>query len=124
MTSATYSPNSNPKEKQTSVRNNDWRLFLRLWPYIRAQRRFLWLPFILLVPLSLANALQPILIGQAISLIRQEPVAWFLEERTLQGGLNILVGLLLVTVAIRLTLDGWLLGLAGGMLAAAIVSPS
>jgi ATP-binding cassette subfamily B multidrug efflux pump len=103
MTSATDTTNL----PTASVPNSDWRLFLRLWPYIRAQRRYLWLPFVLLVPLSLANALQPILIGQAISLIRQEPVAWFLQERTLQGGLHILVGLLLVTVAVRLTLDGW-----------------
>lgn len=107
MTSATNSPKDAPQPAQPSIRDNDWRLFLRLWPYIRTQRRYLWLPFVLLVPLSLANALQPILIGQAISLIRQEPVAWFLTDRTLQGGLNILVGLLLVTVAVRLTLDGW-----------------
>jgi ATP-binding cassette subfamily B multidrug efflux pump len=88
-------------------RQSDWRLFLRLWPYIRAQRQNLWLPFVLLVPLSLANALQPILIGQAISLIREEPVAGFLQGLTLQQGLNVLVGLLLGTVAIRLALDGW-----------------
>lgn len=86
---------------------SDWRLFLRLWPYIRAQRRRLVLPLVLLVPLSLANALQPILIGQAISLIRQEPVTWFLEDRTLQGGLNLLIILLLLTVTVRLALDGW-----------------
>ncbi|RZM75010.1 ABC transporter ATP-binding protein [Leptolyngbya iicbica] len=103
MTTATDTPPSTT----AAAPNSDWRLFLRLWPYIRAQRRYLWLPFVLLVPLSLANALQPILIGQAISLIRQEPVAWFLQERTLQGGLNLLVALLLVTVAVRLTLDGW-----------------
>ena len=82
-------------------------MFLRLWPYIRAQRQFLWVPFILLVPLSIANALQPILVGQAISLIRQEPVAWFLRDRTLQSGLNLLVIMLLVTVGLRLALDGW-----------------
>ncbi|MGD1907892.1 MAG: ABC transporter ATP-binding protein [Leptolyngbyaceae cyanobacterium] len=91
----------------STERRNDWRLFLRLWPYIREQRRLLWVPFILLLPLSIANALQPILIGQAISLIRQEPVAWFLRDRTLQGGLNLLVLILLVTVALRLALDGW-----------------
>lgn len=104
MTSAAYSSNSDDSLPRQS---NDWRLFLRLWPYIREQRRFLWLPFILLIPLSLANALQPIFIGQAISLIRQEPVAWFLEGHGLQSGLNILVGLLLVTVTVRLTLEGW-----------------
>lgn len=65
------------------------------------------LPLILLVPLALANALQPVLIGQAISLIRQEPVYWFLEGLTLQTGLNLLIVLLLVTVVIRLVLDGF-----------------
>ncbi|MDB9525518.1 ABC transporter ATP-binding protein [Oscillatoria sp. CS-180] len=107
MTSATNVPKSSAHEAALSERSNDWRLFLRLLPYIKAQRRFLWVPLILLVPLSLANALQPILIGQAISLIRQEPVAWFLEGRTLQTGLNLLVALLLATVTVRLTLDGW-----------------
>lgn len=96
-----------PTSQPGADRRSDWRLFLRLWPYIRAQQRSLWLPLALLLPLSLANALQPILIGQAISLIRQEPVAAFLEGRTLQSGLNILVGLLLVTVTVRLALDGW-----------------
>lgn len=65
------------------------------------------LPLVLLVPLSVANALQPVLIGQAISLIRQEPIAWFLQSRSLQGGLNLLIGLLLITVLVRLVLDGW-----------------
>ncbi len=104
---ATASPPASPESKPAPERRSDWRLFLRLWPYIRAQRKFLWVPFVLLVPLSIANALQPILIGQAISLIRQEPVAWFLRDRTLQSGLNLLVVLLLVTVGLRLALDGW-----------------
>ncbi|MEL6384021.1 MAG: ABC transporter ATP-binding protein [Cyanobacteria bacterium J06626_18] len=107
MTSAAYSPTPSDPQDARQERGNDWRLFLKLWPYIKAQRRALLFPFVLLVPLSIANALQPILIGQAISLIRQEPVFWFLEGRSLQSGLNILVGLLLVTVTIRLTLDGW-----------------
>lgn len=87
--------------------DSDWRLFLRMWPYIYKQRRKMILPLVLLVPLSLANALQPVLIGQAISLIRQEPVMAFLQGRTLQGGLNLIVAALVVTVAIRLLLDGF-----------------
>ncbi|MEY3297895.1 MAG: hypothetical protein RLZZ597_1155, partial [Cyanobacteriota bacterium] len=86
---------------------SDWRLFLQMWPYIYKRRRMMVLPLILLVPLSLANALQPVLIGQAISLIRQEPVMAFLQGRTLQSGLNLIVGTLVVTVAIRLLLDGF-----------------
>ena len=107
MTSTAYSSTPSDPKETGQGRSSDWRLFLRLWPYIRAEQRFLWLPFVLLLPLSIANALQPILIGQAISLIRDEPIAWFLEGQSLQSGLNILVGLLLVTVTVRLTLDGW-----------------
>ncbi|TVQ07305.1 MAG: ABC transporter ATP-binding protein [Leptolyngbya sp. DLM2.Bin27] len=95
---------SDPIDRQS---DSDWRLFLRMWPYIYQHRAALVLPLILLVPLSLSNALQPVLIGQAISLIRQEPVMGFLDGRTLQGGLNLLVGLLVVTVLIRLLLDGF-----------------
>ncbi|MGF1517346.1 MAG: ABC transporter ATP-binding protein [Nodosilinea sp.] len=96
-----------PSADTTRRPDSDWRLFLRMWPYIYKHRAALVLPLILLVPLSLSNALQPVLIGQAISLIRQEPVMGFLEGRTLQGGLNLLVGLLVVTVLIRLLLDGF-----------------
>ncbi|MBD2114132.1 MULTISPECIES: ABC transporter ATP-binding protein [Cyanophyceae] len=96
-----------PSDDTTRRPDSDWRLFLRMWPYIYKHRNALVMPLVLLVPLSLANALQPVLIGQAISLIRQEPVMFFLEGFTLQSGLNLLVGLLVVTVLIRLLLDGF-----------------
>ncbi|XGB43135.1 MAG: ABC transporter ATP-binding protein/permease [Nodosilinea sp. LVE1205-7] len=99
------SPTLTPSSAPTV--SSDWRLFLKLWPYLdRHRARMVW-PLILLLPLSLANALQPVLVGQAISLIRQEPVMGFLIGRSLQSGLNLLVGLLLVTVALRLVLDGY-----------------
>ncbi|MDJ0701790.1 MAG: ABC transporter ATP-binding protein [Leptolyngbyaceae cyanobacterium MO_188.B28] len=104
MTSASDS-SLNPRDRPK--RANDWRLLSRLIPYINQNKRLLILPLALLLPLSIANALQPILIGQAISLIRQEPTVWFLQDKTLQTGLHLLVLLLLVTVAIRLLLDGW-----------------
>lgn len=103
MTATASLPTDDTKRRPDS----DWRLFLRMWPYIYQHRAALVPPLILLVPLSLANALQPVLIGQAISLIRQEPVMGFLQGRTLQGGLHLLVGLLVVTVLIRLLLDGF-----------------
>ncbi|WP_346292364.1 ABC transporter ATP-binding protein [Sphaerothrix gracilis] len=103
MTSASHLSAVQGADRQ---HDSDWRLLLRLVPYIKRHRRLLVWPMILLVPLALANALQPVLIGQAISLIRQEPVAWFLEAQTLRSGLNLIVILLLITVAVRLTLDG------------------
>jgi ATP-binding cassette subfamily B protein len=61
---------------------------------------------LLLLPTAIAEAMQPILIGQAVSLIRNEPVMWFLKGLTLNQGLHLLIGLLLVTIIIRLVLDG------------------
>ncbi|RFP57924.1 MAG: ABC transporter ATP-binding protein [Limnothrix sp. CACIAM 69d] len=85
----------------------DWRLFLRLVPYARRSGKLLIVSLILLLPLSLGNALQPILVGQAISLIRGEASAWdFLEAMPLRSGLNTVGLLVLVTVAVRLALQG------------------
>jgi ATP-binding cassette subfamily B protein len=84
-------------------RENDWRLFLRLVPYARRTGRLLFVSMALLLPLSIASAVQPLIIGQAISLIRSEDQTWsFLKERSLSEGLSILIGLLLLTIVIRL----------------------
>jgi ATP-binding cassette subfamily B multidrug efflux pump len=91
-----------------SGRQRDWRLFQKLWPYIARNRRHLVLPMVLLVPLSVAQAMQPVLIGQAISVIRQEEMTWAIfQGMPLQGSLNILIGLLLLSIFTRLSLDGW-----------------
>jgi ATP-binding cassette, subfamily B, multidrug efflux pump len=89
-------------------RENDWRLFLRLVPYARHHRKLLALSMLLLVPIALSNALQPLLIGQAISLIRNEPNTYeFLRNRSILEGLQIIQVVLLVTVTIRLILTGF-----------------
>jgi ATP-binding cassette subfamily B protein len=88
------------------VQETDWRLLLRLVPYALRNKRLLAIALTFLVPLSLAEAVQPILVGQAVSLLRDDPVMWFLEGRSLSQGLNILVILLMLTIAVRLTLDG------------------
>jgi ATP-binding cassette subfamily B protein len=85
---------------------NDWRLFLRLVPYARHSGRILLISMLLLVPLSVASAIQPIIIGQAISLLRQEPNIWdFFQGKPLSWGLNVLTGLLFLTIAVRLGLE-------------------
>ncbi|MBO9998173.1 MAG: ABC transporter ATP-binding protein [Cyanobacteria bacterium SID2] len=84
---------------------NDWRLFLRLAPYAKRNQRLLWLAFLLLLPLSLAGSVQPILVGQAISFIRQEPTYFFLEGKTFSEGIALLVGLLFLTIVVRSMLD-------------------
>lgn len=81
-------------------RENDWRLFLRLVPYARRSGKLLAISIVLLIPLAVAGAIQPLIIGQAISLIRGEQVWYFLRDRT--DGLNILTLMLLITVIVRL----------------------
>ncbi|MGB3614229.1 MAG: ABC transporter ATP-binding protein [Elainellaceae cyanobacterium] len=86
--------------------DNDWQLVKMLLPYAKRHRRLLAIALLLLVPLSVAEAVQPILIGQAVSLIRGEPVAWLLQEFSLAVGLRLLVGLLALTILLRLALSG------------------
>ncbi|GET42117.1 ABC transporter ATP-binding protein [Microseira wollei] len=92
------------KRSQRQRRESDWRLFLRLIPYARRSGRLLLLSMILLLPVAISGAIQPLIIGQAISLIRQEKTWSILQGRDLSTGLNILAGLLLLTVIGRLVL--------------------
>lgn len=95
---------SQPKANRTQqLHENDWRLFLRLTPYAQRLKSLLFVSIGLLLPLSIAGAIQPLIIGQAISLIRNEEQTWFfLRGYALSDGLNILIGLLLLTIVFRL----------------------
>ncbi len=97
--------------KPNKTRNNqreqdtDWRLLVRLAQYAKRSKGTLAISMILLVPLSLSAAVQPILIGQTISLIRGEPTYEFLNTMSQSDGLNLLAGLLLVTIILRFFLQ-------------------
>jgi len=86
-------------------RETDWRLFMRLASYATRSKRLLIISIALLVPLAVSGALQPILIGQAISVIRAEPTYEFLRGLPLSTALNILAVLLMLTIALRLGLQ-------------------
>jgi ATP-binding cassette subfamily B protein len=104
-------------------RENDWRLFLKLIPYTRNNRGILVISMILLVPLAIAGAVQPLIIGQAISLLREEKTWSFLQNIPLDQGINILAGLLLLTVIVRLifaSIQGYLVQKIGQEITAAV----
>ncbi|HIK17716.1 MAG TPA: ABC transporter ATP-binding protein [Leptolyngbyaceae cyanobacterium M33_DOE_097] len=97
-----------PTASTRPPKETDWRLFLRLAPYGLRNKNLLIFSLILLVPASIAGAVQPILIGEAISFIRQEPTTWgVLQKLSLQAGINLLAGLLLLTLVVRGVLDAW-----------------
>jgi ATP-binding cassette, subfamily B, multidrug efflux pump len=102
MANATFSDPIEDRRPRTS----DWRLFLRIAPYARPYKQALWFSAFLLIPLSVAGAVQPILIGQAISLLRNEPTTYgLLRDVGLSNGLVLLSVLLLITVVFRFGLQ-------------------
>ena len=58
------------------------------------------------MPLAFAGAIQPLLVGQAISVLRGEPVLPWLRGLAVPEALRLLVGLLLLAVIVRLGLQG------------------
>jgi len=106
------SPQPKTKGKnQDKNQDNDWRLFLKLIPYARKSQGTLVICLFLLVPLAVAGSIQPLIIGQAISLLKDEPTWAFLGGGSITHGINLLSGILLLTVLIRLmfvSLQGYL----------------
>ena len=101
------SPSPSKSDPEYRRRENDWRLFLRLVPYGRRHGQLLAVSMLLLVPIAVASAIKPLLVGQAISLIRKEPNTYqFLQNIPLWQGLNILIGMLLIATTLRLVLTG------------------
>ncbi|NJM46488.1 MAG: ABC transporter ATP-binding protein [Alkalinema sp. RU_4_3] len=85
---------------------NDWRLFLRLMPYAKRNLKMLGVAMVFLIPSAMASAMQPVLIGQAVSLVRREKSTWpIFQQVSITQGMHMLVGLLLALLIGRLLLD-------------------
>ncbi|MEB3171124.1 MAG: ABC transporter ATP-binding protein [Synechococcaceae cyanobacterium] len=84
----------------------DRQRLLRLLPYLARERRRLLLTVVLLIPLALAASVQPLLVGQAIAVLRGESVMPWLAGRPMAEALRLLVLLLLLAVLLRLALQG------------------
>jgi ATP-binding cassette subfamily B protein len=103
--------------------SNDWHLLRNLLPYALRYPRLLILSVLLLVPVAFAGAVQPLIIGQSISLLRQETVWPFLAALPQAQALQNLVAILLFTIIVRLIfvgLQGFLVQKMGQEITAAI----
>lgn len=97
-------------------KENDWRLLLRLLPYAKQQKSLLFWSLILLFPLSLTGAIQPLIIGQAVSLLQKEKTWNFLSQMPLVDAINTLILILSASIILRLilaTLQGYLVQKVG-----------
>ncbi len=80
------------------VKSSDWRLILSLLPYAKQNSKKLLISLLLLVPLSIASAVQPILVQQAID----GPI----KSGDLLG-LRWICLVILLTITVRLTFQSW-----------------
>ncbi len=107
-----------------AAKTSDWRLFLKLVPYARENWKALAVAITLLIPGAISRAVQPIIIGQTVSLLRNEDSAWgFLRALPISTGLNIIAVLLFATLIGRLACDalqGLLVQKAGQRITATI----
>lgn len=95
------------KYQSMNFKNNDWGLVLKLVPYAKKKSPVLVLSLILLIPLSIAGAIQPLIVGQAISLLRGEDTWFFLSSSAMRDGLNLLGLILLLTIIFRTIFLAW-----------------
>jgi ABC-type multidrug transport system fused ATPase/permease subunit len=84
----------------------DWKRVRRLGRYLARDRRRLFVTLALLVPVALAGSIQPLLVGQAISVLRREPSLPWLSGLSVPQAIQTIVGLLLISVLLRLALTG------------------
>jgi ATP-binding cassette subfamily B protein len=96
--SSSGSPNGSARQQQKQRGLSDWRLLLQLIPYAKRSWPTLLLSFVLLVPLSVAGAVQPILVQQGID----GPI----KNGDLIG-LRWICLYILITIAVRLVFQAW-----------------
>tara|TARA_Y100001968_G_scaffold333318_1_gene395453 strand:+ start:2366 stop:4147 length:1782 start_codon:yes stop_codon:yes gene_type:complete len=84
----------------------DWQRIRRLSRYLVKEKKRLIIIFFILVPVALAGAIQPFLVGQAISILKGEKTFLWFEYLSSNSAIRTLVSLLFVSVLLRLGLQG------------------
>ncbi len=78
----------------------------RLTRYLRKEKRRLLLICTILLPVALAGAIQPVLVGQAISVLKGEETIFWVDYFSPKSAIRVLVGILFASVLLRLALQG------------------
>ena len=86
---------------------NDFRRVKKLGKYLKKERKRLILILLILIPVALAGAIQPLLVGQAISVLRGEDTIPFFDNFSNQSTIRLIIGILFITVLLRLGLQGF-----------------
>ena len=86
---------------------NDFRRVKKLGKYLKKERKRLILILLILIPVALAGAIQPLLVGQAISVLRGEDTISFFDNLSSQSSISLIIVTLFITVLLRLGLQGF-----------------
>ena len=79
----------------------DFRRIKKLGKYLTKDKKTIYLILIVLLPVSFAGAIQPLLVGQAITILKKENSDVWLSKTFLGQSINLIIITLLVTVLFR-----------------------
>jgi len=86
---------------------NDFRRIKKLGKYLTKDKKTIYLILIVLLPVSFSGAVQPLLVGQAITLLKNESTDVWLSKTFIGQSINAIILTLFVTVIFRLVLQGY-----------------
>jgi len=86
---------------------NDLRRIKKLGKYLTKDKKTIYLISIVLLPVSFSGAIQPLLVGQAITILKNETTDVWLSKTFFGQSINAIIITLFITVLFRLVLQGY-----------------
>ncbi len=87
--------------------SSDFKRIKRLGRYLTNDKKTLYLIVIILIPVAFAGAIQPLLVGQAITLLKNESSDVWLSKLFIGQSINLIIITLFISVLLRLILQGY-----------------
>ena len=85
----------------------DFKRIKRLGRYLTNDKKTLYLIVVILIPVAFAGAIQPLLVGQAITILKNENSDVWLSKTFIGQSINLIILSLLISVLLRLILQGY-----------------
>jgi len=86
---------------------SDLRRIKKLGKYLTKDKKTIYLILIVLLPVSFSGAIQPLLVGQAITILKKETTDVWLSKTFFGQSINAIILTLFITVLFRLVLQGY-----------------
>ena len=86
---------------------NDFKRIKKLGKYLTKDKKTIYLILVVLLPVSFSGAIQPLLVGQAITILKNESTDVWLSKTFFGQTINSIIITLFITVLFRLVLQGY-----------------